>query len=803
MAYENYNGVRGEIIDRGTPQIATGTSPESTFIIGTAERGPVDTPIRIVSGMDIKELFGEVPTGGLGFETSLVRGFYEFSDSTVGNVEVVVVRSGIVSRSSVKLYEYEGGTGEHAATIVSDEDGTQHPAYSLVIESLSEGAELNGSIVRVTGDASGEPSYLTIELTDGTTASYQISQQRIGAGIINKVSDLVDRINANSSLNTKIRASYTPIERAIALTMVEGSSSGEVETLYDLSGEPYGDKLVTIKRAYVPGSVSQTIAAGSLTETLDAIPPKSLNESEKTISTFLRNVYNETLLTVTPGIAGQTGYVAALNCTTVSQRVSAYGIKDLVVKVKRSGQTTTTELTKDTDYTVNETDATITILAPLSLGDVYYVSYQYKVTYTEAKLRSALQEGDDCSYFVGGDQIIFGAPQPVELVIEYSADRDIPLSKVSIVDKTNGVIQFSDPADLPSIGENVTVVLTYEPELPALTGTVTSTGQVQPGSLRGGSNGIPASLSAYKQALKKTLQAIDLYPRRHNVIMGMYLDDVENGYNEETGLPERVPAAVHNLVLPFIDRSSNLANDCDVFIPVRPLSDLTPAGITQWIERLTVTSAVDQTRPANIVSGINNFRADAPVGCFIYRNSNVNNGREYFANPGTIYAGFKASLSYKESAVHKTVPGSVRDLGVKIFNAEIISALNGMRYTTAVMNAANQAIWADAPTLALPTSQFARQFVRDTVYLAVSLAREAANVYIGKPRLPQYLTSMRKDIYAAVSVLVPDAVGNVIVELIPDATGYISGRTAIRLVIDTAVEIRRVDIITYVNLMKD
>lgn len=801
MANDNFNGVRSEIVDRGTPQVATGISPNATFIIGTATKGPVDVPVRITTGMNVREIFGDVSVSGLGFDTSLVRGFYEFTDSAVGQVEVALVRAGFVSRSSIALYEYEGGSGELGPTIVMDPDGTQHPAYSLFIESVDESSEYNGSIVRVSADENNEPAYLSIELTDGTTASFQISPTLVGANIINKVSDLVNRINSNTALSGKIRAYYTPIEKTVNITITD-DGNGNKQTVYNIGDGTWGDKLVSIKRAFVNGSISQTIAAGSLTATLDAVPVKSLDAGDKTISSFLRNVVNESVLTVSPTMVGASNYTVTLNCASVPGRDASYGLDNVVVKVKRNGSNTLSTL-DESAYTVDETDAKITIVGPLSVGDVYYASYTYKVAYAEAKLRSELQNGNDRMYFVSGDQIIFGASQPTELVITYSADSEIPLSQVSIVDRKNAVIEFADASKLPQINGSVSVTILYEPELPAPTGTVTSTNQVQPGSMSGGSNGIPSTLAGYKKALKKALAAIDLYPRRHNVIMGMYLDDVENGYNEETGMPEVVPAAVHNVVLPYIARSSNLANECDVEIPVRPLTDLTPSGISNWITRLTVSSPTDITRPANIISSINEFRAEAPVGCFIYSNGNINNGREYFANPGAIYAAFKASLSYKESAVHKTLPGSVRDLGVKIFNAEVISALNDMRYTAAVMNASNQFIWADAPTLALPTSQFARQFVRDTVFLAVSLAREAASLYIGKPRLPQYLTTMRKDIYAAVSVLIPDAIGNLIVELIPDSTGYISGRTAIRLVIDTAVEIRRVDIITYVNLMQE
>ncbi len=798
---DNFNGVRSNLVDQGIPQVTAAFSPNSIFIFGTAKSGPVNQPIRVNPTDSVVSLVGDVVTYGLGFETSLPRGYFEFSDASAGQQEVVLVRVGETSKSSIRLYENETvSSGEVGATIIIDEDGTQHPAYSLTIQSASESSLYNGSIVRVIGDDNGNPAALRIELTDGTIATYQISQTYNGPNVITKVSDLVNRINATSALAGKIIADYDPIEKTYEITVNETDEDVKVTT-YDISGGTYGDKIVGIKQAYVEGSVVQNIAAGSLTATLSAIPEKSMEEATPTITSFTRHVLNESVLTVAPTMVGATNKVVFLSCVNVSSWDSTDGLDNVVVKVKRNGTDSFSTLTVTTDYTVNESAGTITILGPLAVGDRYFVSYDYSASYTEVKLRSEIPAGNDSVYFIGGDVVIFGAAQPFDITIGYSAKRYINLSKISLVDKVNGIIDFLDASELPDVGSKVTLVFTYEPELPAITGTVLSTGQIQPGSMSGGSDGIPSSLLDYKRALQKAFEAVDLYPRRHNIVMGMYLDDVENGYNENTGLPESVPVAIHDLVIPFVERSSVLANECDVAVPVRPLANITPAGISQWITKLTVPSTTDPNRPANIIAGIENFRVDAPVGCFVYKNTNINGGKEYFANPATIYVGFKSGLNYTESAVHKQVPSCIRDLGVKIFNADIISALNANKYTAAVMNASQQFIWADAPTVSRG-SQFSRQFVRDTTFLAIALAREAAAPYIGKPRQSHFLTSMRKDIYKAVTVLLPDAIGSAFVELLPISDGYITGHTAIRLILDIAVEITRVDIITYVNPLK-
>ena len=150
-------------------------------------------------------------------------------------------------------------------------------------------------------------------------------------------------------------------------------------------------------------------------------------------------------------------------------------------------------------------------------------------------------------------------------------------------------------------------------------------------------------------------------------------------------------------------------------------------------------------------------------------------------NPATLFAAYKQNLAVDKSATHDFLPGNVQDLGVKIFNAETISRLNAKRYTAAIVDYGGRFIWADAPTLALKgRSQFDRQFVRDTVYLAVGMAREVAEKYIGKPRLPQYLVSMKKDVSKALNMLVPSILSDLFVDIIPVQDGHITGKTKLR-----------------------
>ena len=807
MSLEEYNGVRSTIIDNQTDPPVGNVSRMSTFIFGTAKSGPRHTPTRVTAG-NVRTIFGEVPLDS-SFDTSLVRGYLEYVNSCKGAPDVSLIRVGTTSPARVDLYENIANlSGELSYTL----DGSK-PSKSLFLQSLTEGADMNNTLVDITEDTNtGLPSYLKIELPDGTVAGYNLSPQSNAPGVVTRVSELCSLINANANLNTQIVSGFTPLEETIALTIT--AVSGELTRTYELEPDApavnasWGDKLVAIKEAYQEQSISGEIAAGDMTAELPVIPLKSMSEGVPTIDAFIRLSNLESVLTVTPDLVGQTNYEVDLYCSSVTGWDNAYDISGNTVDgwnfelyVKRSGMTSNTKLTIDTDYTVDDTAGSVTVVAALQVGDVYVASYRYEVSYAEAKRRSELMSGSNRSYFISGDQIIFGAAQPADIVVYYDTNVYMDASEITINNFLDPVITFNNADNLPAEGEDVYLTLQFEPELPAATGKVLPGTVTQPGSLSGGSDGRIMSKKEFSKAVVAAFQSVDLYPRRHNVVMGCYLDDVEPGYNSETGLAENMALNMWADFLPYIDRASNLTSECDFEIPVRPMANLTQDNINIWLDKLTNNSDTDPNRPANIIDSVNNFRAEAPLGVFIVNIAEINGGRRYFANPGCIYAAFKQNMSYDKSATHAFVPGNVKDLGVKIFNAETIGKLNLKRYTTAIIDYAGRYIWADAPTLGIKyRSQFDRQFVRDTVYLAVGMAREVAEKYIGKPRLPQYIISMKKDVSKAMDMLVPSVLSDFYVDVIPVVDGYITGRTKLRLTLITAKEIRVVEIETSVSL---
>lgn len=819
MGYEQFNGVRSTIIDQGTNPPAVSVSRDQTFIFGTARKGPLHTPVAVTTET-IQSIFGTVPLDS-SFDTSVVRGFYEYINSSAGTPDVSLIRVGSAAGPRIDLYENVSTLSGDLSYTLTDA-GT--PETSMWIQALEDGEEYNGTLVTVTEDTvTGYPIYMEIELPDETTVGYNLSPVPGTAGVVNKVSDLVALINEDENLSGKLLAGYTPLEKEVSLTVTRTLVSGTLDTYtidrtYDLAAaegstnESWGDKIYGLISVYQERDVEHLVDAGATSAVLDYTPDKSLTEGTVSIDTFIRQAAAETVLTVSAQTDGQSNYDCDLYCSSVTGWDNTYSIISgdatlpetawsFKLHVKRNGTTSLVELERDVKYSVNATTGVVTIIESLSAGDVYYATYRYKVSYSEAKLRSDLLSGSDRNYFIFGNTIVFGAAQPADVYLYFTSNVEFTSGDIKIDDYDNSVITFTNADNLPVYGTAVTVNVAYEPELPAATGKVLPGAVVQPGSLTGGSDGRIMTKQRYLEAIKDAMVAVDLYPRRRMVVMGMYLDDVVSGYNEETGMPEDIALNMHASILPYVERTSKLANECDICIPVRPLSDLSQSSVNTWITRLTVNSDTDLYRPANIIDGINSFRADAPLGVLIGAISEVNSGKRYYMNPACVYSAYKQNLSSSKSAINDYVPGNVRDLGVKIFNAETISALNAKRYTTAIVNYGGQFVWADAPTLAISgRSQFDRQFVRDTVYLAVSMAREAAEKYIGKPRTSAYLMSMKKDVGKVLGYLVPDILTDVYVEIVNVADGHISGKTKLRLILETAKEIRVIDIETTISL---
>ena len=347
---EEFNTVTSTIIDEPQSPIGNLVSRNSTFIFGTAYKGPMHTPIQGRSDTVISN-FGEVPLDK-SFDTSLVRGYYEFAQSSPNTPDVHLIRVGEVAPGVISLYENDTITaGEKSYTL----DGAA-PSKSLTIKTVVDTAEYNGSPITVKGDESGNPIYMKIEMPDGYYVGYNLSVESGAPGAISKVSDLVKQINANSKLAGKIVASFETLKKTVALTITE--TGGVKDTYYDITAElpatnaSWGDKLSTINRAYVHKTITLNVAAGAASVDLEVVPEKSMLADTPTFTKFTRLSKNETVATITPALAGTNGKHFVLYMSKVTGSTLVAG--SLKVYVKKNGTSSLVELAADR-FTYNAT----------------------------------------------------------------------------------------------------------------------------------------------------------------------------------------------------------------------------------------------------------------------------------------------------------------------------------------------------------------------------------------------------------------------------------------------------------------
>ncbi|MFC1670722.1 hypothetical protein ACFL20_10040, partial [Spirochaetota bacterium] len=151
----------------------------------------------------------------------------------------------------------------------------------MYIRAIDDGEEYNDATVDVTEDATtGYPSYMKVELPDGSTAGYNLSPVPGTAGVITKVSDLVNLINANENFAGKIYAGYDYLTKEVDVTVTQTLVSGTVDTYtvdrtYDLdptapgTNESWGDKMVGLVKVYQLRDVQKLTEAGDSSVELD------------------------------------------------------------------------------------------------------------------------------------------------------------------------------------------------------------------------------------------------------------------------------------------------------------------------------------------------------------------------------------------------------------------------------------------------------------------------------------------------------------------------------------------------------
>lgn len=810
--YPNVNSVVSNIIEEDVREQAVPPSPNSILIFGTATQGDLYAPTR-VDTTNITDLFGSVPNDPY-YNTSLVKGFYEIK-RTIQNAEVIAVRIGDATRAGLTLYETRVGSGVYSplSSLVD--------TPSISFQAKSDGPNGNNIYVSVIGNPSGEPVKMEIEDANaGVTVSYDLSMDGSVPGAYSRISLLAAAINADTNINKVLTATPNVIAGSYDVTIAQlaGTASGStlIETSYDVGGNATGgDNISTITSVYSNGSYtdSASVTGGLTSAILAQTPVKSADELIPSIETFYSIVQNEVVLG--PVVPGQSGVQnVTLMGTAGLTGISTTTLKDLVItKTKASNGQSSIVPTGVSGYTNTGLVVTIAdgVINPLGddadVGDVYVASYKFETSFAESKTRSGIQAGDRFSYFVAGNTITFGAAQVYSLELKYSTQTQFTIpGDVRVTDATRNIIKFVNPASYPSIGDVITVEYLFEPELPMVTGGSLRSGDVQAGQLNGGSDGRKMTNAAYYNELIKGFAGADNIPCRLVVPQGVYLDDTMEGIDYETGMPVSTNANFHSKLIDFLKRKSQYVSECTGVISVRPLSATNPANPQvvekeNWYNRLISISSVDSTRAANVMNAVDDFHLLVTVGDLVGSLPEVLGGRSYIPNSANVLAAMKYAHDNLSAMINKRIPATwISGLIYPIITSDRINAINGMRYTLFTNHAFDGSIIvADAPTGARPTSQFTRQYVVDIIFEAVNNVRRVLDPFIGQPNTNATRQAMETTAKIELQKMSPAKLQNLDVQVAPSGTA-ISGGTTVKLLLTTAVEVRKIALETRVRL---
>lgn len=801
--YPYLNNSTSYIVDEDVDTPPSPPNPNSIIIYGTAEKGPMYTPI-LMNDTSATDTFGDHIDDAYG-DAMLIKGYKEAKAMYTG-AQIYGLRIGDASRASLDLYEHQQYTsGDYSPTDVT---------ACMRIESKSDGD--NDTEVNIYADPSGYPTAMDVTMPDGVTLNYQLDIENNVPGAYNRVSDIVSALNNNTNFSTVNVAKVNVLTAEVDVPIVESSSvSGEIQITYDIESgatESYGDKLIEILSAYRSSDTvdSTSVESGDTSSTLTSQPDKDSDPNTATIDHFSVIKSGETVLEASASDIGTK--ILYLDCKEDDhwdKTHSTYNIHGLTLTRVRSGATTTLE--EGVDFTIDKPNAKITLTDAVQLGDKFYADYKYRVIFVEANVRSDLQSGNRYSYFVYGSDIIFGAGQQYNLELRYTSNSEYTIgSDIIITDADSTTIKFVNSDNEPSIGDTVTFVLVYEPELPASTGTAITDAIVQESQLTGGSDGRAVlGLNLYNE-LQKGYEGAENIPARYLVPMGVALDEVVEDVDYETGLPTTVNAGFLTQLSTYVLRKSKYVSECFGIISPQIITadDINNPKLTEvqsWFTKLTTVSATDTARAANQVVNYDDYHIIVPVsGGAIFQIPGIKGGASYVGQFNVIHAAIMQNMNKERAIVNMNInPGPIQRFIYPIMNNEWINKINKSKYTLYTQSSVDGAYTiVDSPTLARSTSKFDRQFVTQTVFDVIQYCRRKAKPFFGQPNSPSIRKSLETTLQAGIAdVFQPDRISGIAVTVYSTDQDKIDGKTQVILRIITSKEIRKIQFTTRLELV--
>lgn len=803
---EGLNYVESTIIEEILETPSPTNTATATLVIGTARKGKTRVLRKVTYG-DVVGQYGDIPSlASADFDINSVHAAIAIQSSTANrDKDMYIYKVGDSSTAKLSLYEMRSSdTGDLSYSF--DDDG--NPVYSMIFESLEEDEISNNTSVIVRGE-SGVPSSITITLPDGYRKVFNMDPYGIRTGIPANVSELANLILADDNIAAVLDVSFTKLQKTNLAVTVQNDGIPYIQVDAVGINESWGDKLLTIDQVKQELSYTETITPGKTSNRLKFMPNKDSDPFTATITSFRRTVKKELFLKAALAQVGLTTYTKSILISSPSVAWDTNtGTVTFTVERTRSG--VVTDITGSTTISLNVGgDLTLSALPTIAIGDEFRITYKFTASLLEANTKSELVIGNENSYFVAGNNILFGAAPTLDLELTYDAIKLFNASDINLVDRANIRINFINPAIAPATGATVYLDFQYLPEFPAPTGEIvttldTLTSFVQESALKGGTSGSFITRQRYKELVEEALDDTMLVPFRRVIVSGAYLDESVNGIDEETGLPGQVSLGWAALLKTKLEFKSKVAGECHTVMGVKPLSvaeiNKGEAAINRWYAYL-LDNFSDPFSAATTMSSLASYHIDVALGVMYASDIQIFNGAQFLENPAYVVCGMQLDSSLSESLIRQNVPSYVKRLLVTFPSGTIVGRLNLARYTTIHLSPQNQIRIADAPTAAAVNSNMGRQLVRDTVYTGVRLARDTASAYIGLRRDATHLNLMEQKVNRdVIDSMVPDFMSIFRANIIPVAGGHISGATKMRLFVETSVEIRQVFFETTVKL---
>ena len=213
---ENLPGISSTLTDGNLNRLVPSDLGDSILLIGTAQRGPVNSPRPIRGVQDAIDYFGSVSVG------NLVRSAAEALNAPGGEKDIRLVRISNGIRATLSLNENPNGT------LCSAQYDASSPRVSLTLTADDPSDVYNDVTARVES-VNGQESVVIYNPVTGTGSAFGFDTTGDTAGASKTVSELADAINADSNISDILTAEASEFQTQFEIycnSGVLGENSG-------------------------------------------------------------------------------------------------------------------------------------------------------------------------------------------------------------------------------------------------------------------------------------------------------------------------------------------------------------------------------------------------------------------------------------------------------------------------------------------------------------------------------------------------------------------------------------------------